>query len=95
LQGEVRTDENGRYQLDTVRPGHYAGAQPPPPAHIHVEVSHPDAGDLMTEIVFADDPYLPEIPAGGFLVVALEAFAGQDGADSYLHGIADFVLSGP
>jgi protocatechuate 3,4-dioxygenase beta subunit len=97
LQGIVRTDENGRYQLNTVRPGHYQGQQPPPPAHIHVELSGPGSGGkssagLMTEIVFADDPYLAENPGDGYLVVAPQAMAGSDGADPYIQAVADFVL---
>jgi polyisoprenoid-binding protein YceI len=94
LQGQVRTDENGRYQLNTVRPGHYAGQQPPPPAHIHVEVGHAEAGGLMTEIVFVDDPFLEENRLGGYLVVAPEPFAEADGDYSYLRAVADFVLPG-
>ena len=93
LQGIVRTDANGHYRLNTVRPGHYRGEQPPPPAHLHVEVSHPEAEGLMTEIVFADDPYLPANPGDGYLVVAPEHAAGPDGAFLYQRGVVDFVLA--
>ena len=33
LQGLALTDGAGRYELDTVKPGHYKGADPAPPAH--------------------------------------------------------------
>ena len=59
LGGTVRTDAGGHFQLVTVRPAHYQGEANPPPAHIHVEVSHPEAEPLRTEIVFADDDHLP------------------------------------
>jgi polyisoprenoid-binding protein YceI len=49
----------------------------------------------MTEIVFADDPYLPEIPVDGYAVVGLEPAAGPDGASLYQRGVADFVLTSP
>jgi protocatechuate 3,4-dioxygenase beta subunit/polyisoprenoid-binding protein YceI len=95
LQGVVQTDANGNYQLNTLRPGHYMGEQPPPPAHLHVEISHTEADGLMTEIVFADDPYLPANPPNGYLVIALEPAAGPDGAYLYQRGVADFVLARP
>jgi protocatechuate 3,4-dioxygenase beta subunit len=40
LMGSLRTDSDGHYQLITVKPAHYIGEQPPPPAHIHLEISH-------------------------------------------------------
>jgi protocatechuate 3,4-dioxygenase beta subunit len=58
LQGHVRTDRMGRYALDTVVPGRYAEGNPPP-RHIHIAVSHPDARNLVTEMMFAGDPGVP------------------------------------
>jgi catechol 1,2-dioxygenase len=58
LTGRVRTDANGRYQLDTIMPGHYKGAGSAPPAHIHIGVSHPGDGQVLTELHFAGDPAL-------------------------------------
>ncbi len=53
LQGLVRTDDNGRYTVDTIVPGRYpeTGA---PPGHIHFAVSHPGARSVSTEIRFTD-----------------------------------------
>ena len=65
LQGEVRTDARGRYAFDTVVPGRYAGPDPPP-RHIHLAVSHPEAGGLSTELRFAGDP---DVAAGDPLAV--------------------------
>jgi protocatechuate 3,4-dioxygenase beta subunit len=48
LTGTVRTGDDGRYTLDTVMPRGYAGG----PAHIHMEVGHPDAEGIVTELVF-------------------------------------------
>jgi catechol 1,2-dioxygenase len=56
LQGTLRTDARGRYQFTTVKPGHYKGQADAPPAHIHFDVRHPDAGALMTELLFQGDP---------------------------------------
>ncbi|HEY9377953.1 MAG TPA: hypothetical protein VIQ02_12755 [Jiangellaceae bacterium] len=59
LGGTVVTDAAGHFQVITVRPAHYRGEANPPPAHIHLEVRHPDAPPLNSEIVFADDELLP------------------------------------
>ncbi|MCO6436828.1 MAG: hypothetical protein J5J06_07060 [Phycisphaerae bacterium] len=49
----VRTKDDGRYGLMTVRPGGYPGGGPP--AHIHVEIEAPGHEPLVTEVMFADD----------------------------------------
>ena len=89
LQGTVRTDANGRYELATVMPGHYRGEREPPPAHIHVEANHPSGGNAMLEIVFAGDPQLALPAADGYVVATL---TGDD--DAPRRGVADLVLSG-
>lgn len=76
LAGALRTDQRGRYRFETVRPGPYKGEARPPPAHIHVEVRHPDAGGLLTELLFAGDPTLGPDPPGA--VAQLEEVAGSD-----------------
>jgi len=64
LAAALRTDARGRYRIETVKPGHYRGAAPPPPAHIHFEVRHPDAAGLLTELLFEGDPHLGPDPHG-------------------------------
>jgi protocatechuate 3,4-dioxygenase beta subunit len=58
LQGTATTDALGRYELETVMPGHYKGEDPSPPAHIHFDIRHPKARGLMTELDFEGDPAL-------------------------------------
>jgi protocatechuate 3,4-dioxygenase beta subunit len=84
LQGSVETDENGAYTIKTIKPGHYRGAGVPPPAHIHMEV-HYRGGGLLTEVFFADDPYLEGEREEG--VVELRDESGT------LTGRFDIVLS--
>lgn len=59
LQGALETNSEGGYTIEAIRPGHYRGEDPPPPAHIHMEV-HYQGGGLLTEAFFAGDPYLPD-----------------------------------
>jgi protocatechuate 3,4-dioxygenase beta subunit len=88
LQGALETDSEGRYTIETIRPGHYRGEDPPPPAHIHMEV-HYEGGGLLTEAFFADDPYLPEGELQGE-VVELREESAADG--NLLTGRLDIVL---
>lgn len=46
----------------------------------------------MTEIVFADDPYLSNAESGDVIVVALTTAAEPGGTGLYLRGVADLVL---
>jgi hypothetical protein len=76
LGAALRTDERGRYRIETVKPGHYQGEARPPPAHIHFEVHHPDARGLLTELLFEGDPWLGPDPPG--VVVRPAAVPGTD-----------------
>jgi len=86
-KGTVQSDGNGRFRLETVRPGQYT--QPnAPPAHIHVQIEH-QSGRMETEIVFvsmegarsSSDKVVP---------VALRQISEPD--EQYWYGEATFVL---
>ena len=62
----MRSDANGAYEYETIRPGHYDGN----PAHVHYLVRAPGYYPLLLDLWFDDDPELqsrrqagrPEIP---------------------------------
>lgn len=66
LHGAMRTDANGAYSYETIRPGHYDGNA----AHVHYLVRAPGYYPLLLDLWFDDDPELlarrqagrPEIP---------------------------------
>lgn len=89
LGGTVVTDTQGRFRVHTVRPGHYRGESNPPPAHIHLEVVHPDARQLETEIVFADDEHLPANAESLGLVVTYPTWDGH-----VWSAVAEIVMPG-
>jgi protocatechuate 3,4-dioxygenase beta subunit len=89
LQGTMTTGTDGRYEFETVRPGHYKGEATPPPAHIHFEVRHPDGRGVVTELLFAGDPYL--VPGAVGEVVRLDETAAGGGP---LQVTFDVVLAG-
>jgi protocatechuate 3,4-dioxygenase beta subunit len=88
LGAALRTDERGRYRIETVKPGHYKGEAQPPPAHIHFEVKHPDATGVLTELLFEGDPHLGPDPPG--VVVRPARAPGSD--PPALHARFDIVL---
>jgi protocatechuate 3,4-dioxygenase beta subunit len=57
LKGRLRTGPDGRYELRTIRPGHYPNARIP--AHIHARLSAPGgaAADI-PEFWFEGDPFV-------------------------------------
>ena len=58
IRGWVKTDENGKYSIYTVRPAAYPNSAEP--AHIHPSIKEPDINNpyYIDEFVFDDDPIL-------------------------------------
>jgi protocatechuate 3,4-dioxygenase beta subunit len=54
LHGAMRTDANGRYQYETIRPGSYNNNA----AHIHYIVRAPGYKAQLLDLWFQDDPIL-------------------------------------
>ncbi len=58
LQSRLRTDDLGRYEYTTIKPGSYPDTRTP--AHIHYVVNAPGFKERIFEIVFADDPLVDQ-----------------------------------
>lgn len=62
LAGRLTTGDDGRFELHTIRPGHYpgkvelAGELRRIPAHVHFHVEAPGFRKRRLQLVFADDP---------------------------------------
>src|SRR5688572_3696940 len=54
----LRTDAQGRWSFETIRPGSYPNSRAP--GHIHFEVSAQGFTTKVFEIVFAGDPFITE-----------------------------------
>jgi len=57
-RGRILTDEQGRYEFETIIPGRYSILFTSRPAHIHVRVSSQSYGTFVTQLYFEGDPYL-------------------------------------
>lgn len=94
LRAWARTDEQGRYAIETIRPASYPGSRAT--AHIHAVVWEPGKEPYyIPEFEFADDPFLaPEAVAkakknlGRSGIISL----GKDAATGILTGRRDIVL---
>ena len=68
LSGRLRSDAQGRYRIETIRPGGYPGRVDP--AHIHLVLE--PSGTYVDEIVFADDPRTANVRGKkGYAIVTL------------------------
>jgi protocatechuate 3,4-dioxygenase beta subunit len=83
--GTVRTDQNGRFRIETIRPAEYP-EQNGQAAHIHFEIGHA-SGQLDTEIVFESGaPTTGPVGPSHVLPIRLRTAAGGWSAE------ATFVL---
>ena len=66
LRGRMRTDTDGRFAFESIRPGHYPLGNSMRPAHLHVIVEGAAFPQVTTQIYFTGDPFLsPNDPCGG------------------------------
>src|SRR5687768_10518117 len=64
LHGAMRSDANGRYRFETIRPKGYGGA----PAHVHYVTTAPGYKPRMFDLWLADDPLIEERRKAGLPV---------------------------
>lgn len=60
LFGYLTTDQNGQYELRTIRPAGYPNSNLPAHIHVEIEVGSPESRTLISEIQFDDDPRLTQ-----------------------------------
>lgn len=58
LRGYIRTNSEGRYEYETIKPGPYPSARVP--AHIHYVATAPGYKERVFEIIFEGDPFIDE-----------------------------------
>jgi protocatechuate 3,4-dioxygenase beta subunit len=84
LRGFVRTDAQGRYSFNTIRPGNYPGRV----RHYHVKVQAPGARLLTTQLYFPDEPGNARDPLFNKALLIRTAKAG-DGIAARFDFVAD------
>lgn len=92
LRSWIQTNENGQYQITTIKPGSYPTRSEP--AHIHMTIKEPDKEEYWIDsIVFEGDPLLTEEyksrikNRGGSGIIKLRLING------IWHGERDIILA--
>jgi protocatechuate 3,4-dioxygenase beta subunit len=93
LHGWVKTDKDGRYKINTVKPGSYPGSRNP--AHIHATVHLPgEHAKWIDDFLFQDDPYLSDrdIRRGAGKEQFSSIMKTRKGKDGWLRGERDIII---
>ncbi|MBR89841.1 MAG: hypothetical protein CMO66_01015 [Verrucomicrobiales bacterium] len=93
------TDEQGRYEYETIKPAAYSVGRQTRPSHIHYMIQAPGHARLITQIYFKGDPNIKNDSFGqnlgaanSPLIIATQKIKRGDG--HYLKGTFDIVLGG-
>jgi protocatechuate 3,4-dioxygenase beta subunit len=87
LRGQMLTDVNGNYAVETILPGYYPGRC----RHIHWRFVPIGGPLLITQLYFAGDPQIPQDPFASRPEAAARIIPLTQEADG-LHGTWDLVL---
>jgi protocatechuate 3,4-dioxygenase beta subunit len=87
LRGQMLTDANGNYAIETILPGYYPGRC----RHIHWRFFPIGGPLLITQLYFAGDPQIPNDPYASRPEAAARIIPLTQEADG-LHGTWDLVL---
>src|SRR6185503_11221495 len=88
LRGQMLTDANGNWAVETILPGYYPGRC----RHIHWRFVPIGGPLLVTQLYFAGDPQVPNDPYASRPEAAARIIPLTQGADG-LHGTLDLVLT--
>ena len=94
LRGTVFTDANGHYAFETIVPGAYLNGSQYRPKHIHFRVNKPGFPELITQLYFEGDPYIPADPWASQADAALRIIPLNTIGQDQLEGLFDIVLDG-
>ncbi|MDQ3001496.1 MAG: hypothetical protein M3Y08_09565 [Fibrobacterota bacterium] len=59
LRGKVVTDAQGKYAFESIEPGAYLNGRVYRPKHIHVIITHSTIEQIITQLYFQGDPFIP------------------------------------
>lgn len=94
LRATFYSDASGQYAFETIMPGAYLNGAQYRPKHIHFRVNKPGFPELITQLYFEGDPYIPadpwaSQPDAALRIIPLTALGGNGE-----EGVFDIVLDG-
>ena len=81
IRGYARTDDEGRFELRTIRPASYPGTRVQQHIHFHLAPPGDEGHETVGEIVFDDDPRLSERQRSDPAFVVCAPRPGSDGVE--------------
>lgn len=98
LRGFTRTNEQGFYLFETIRPGKYLNGNSFRPSHIHYKITPPGFPQLITQLYFAGDTSIPGDAAASITSGTYDAsdriIPLAANANGVLEGTFDIMIDG-
>ncbi len=94
LRGTLYSDASGLYAFETIVPGPYLNGNQYRPKHIHFRVNRPGFPELITQLYFEGDPYIPADPWASQPDAAMRIIPLNPISANELEGQFDIVLDG-
>lgn len=98
LRGFTRSNDQGFYLFETIKPGKYLNGSSYRPAHIHFKITPPGFQQLITQLYFEGDTDIPgdaaaSITSGNF-DASNRIIALTENSEGKLEGTFDIVING-
>ncbi|MBK6541502.1 MAG: hypothetical protein IPG10_09515 [Flavobacteriales bacterium] len=94
LRATFYSDANGQYAFETIMPGPYLNGNQYRPKHIHFRVNKVGFPELITQLYFDGDPYIPADPWASLPDAALRIIPLNPLGGGQQEGVFDIVLDG-
>lgn len=98
LRGKFKTNSQGFYSFETIRPGKYLNGSQYRPSHIHFKITAPGKDTLVTQLYFKGDTDIPKDAAASIKSGAFDAthriIELKKNADDKWEGTWDIVVDG-
>lgn len=98
LRGITKSNEQGFYVFETIKPGKYLNGNDFRPSHIHFKITPPGFSTLTTQLYFEGDTHIPGDAAASLTSGEFNAsdriITLTENADGVLEGTWDIVIDG-
>ncbi len=98
LRGFTKTNEQGFYLFETIKPGKYLNGNAFRPSHIHYKITPPNFDTLTTQLYFEGDESIPSDAAASITSGTYNAtdriISLSENNEGFLEGTFDIVING-
>lgn len=98
LRGLTKTNDQGFYLFETIKPGKYLNGNSFRPSHIHYKITPPNQGQLTTQLYFEGDTSIANDAAASITSGEFDAthriIPLTENANGVMEGVFDIVING-